>query len=310
MPVKYSVEEIGQKMNALGLWNLLEPYNWSVKPKGTVFPYFCTVIKGDQKPVKVRFLMLEGWQTLHDFVRTRVDRNFGWYTSPMEMPHFELVVLETGQVKLFRHDTGFMPVEANVSQRELVAKILWEAYGVMLRVETDKMLPMKFSSEKAIFARIEGSDGTWRDEPLEIPDPHPHVERFALNRDDINKAKDLPIVQGDVLELEFRILLGLMTKESRPRYVYALVGIDSVTEERVIDCRVSVHPDQGLKGLWESLPQQVLTEFIRRGKVPGEIKVMSGRLFRALRTLCIELPFKISLHDSLPKIEAAYATNG
>ena len=30
-------EEIGAKMNALGLWNVLEPYNFAVKPKGTAF---------------------------------------------------------------------------------------------------------------------------------------------------------------------------------------------------------------------------------------------------------------------------------
>ena len=54
------VEEIGRRMDALGLWEVLAPYNWAVKPKGTVFPYFCSVFKGDDKPVKVRFMMLEG----------------------------------------------------------------------------------------------------------------------------------------------------------------------------------------------------------------------------------------------------------
>ena len=33
-------EEVGAKMDALGLWELLEPYNFAVKPKGTAFPYF------------------------------------------------------------------------------------------------------------------------------------------------------------------------------------------------------------------------------------------------------------------------------
>ena len=59
-----SVEEIGAKMDALGLWDALAPYNWAVKPHGTAFPYFCTVIKGTEEAVKVRFLMLEGWNTL------------------------------------------------------------------------------------------------------------------------------------------------------------------------------------------------------------------------------------------------------
>ena len=50
-------EEIGAKMDALGLWRLVEPYNFAVKPRGSAFPYFCTVLLGDAKPVKVRLLM-------------------------------------------------------------------------------------------------------------------------------------------------------------------------------------------------------------------------------------------------------------
>ena len=209
-------EEIGAKMDALGLWDLLEPYNFAVKPKGSVFPYFCTVLKGERRPVKVRFLMLEGWRTLHDFVRTRVDRNFGIYSSPAELPHLELVVLEDGALKLFRHDTGYLPLEANEPQRQLAARILWEAYGVMLRVESDRTLPMKFSEDKAIFARVEGEKGVWADTPLEIPDPPPYAEKISFSKADLKAAQDLPFVREDVLELDFGILPGVMTKEARP----------------------------------------------------------------------------------------------
>ena len=31
----------------LGVWEAVAPYNWAVCPKGTVFPYFCCVMKGD-----------------------------------------------------------------------------------------------------------------------------------------------------------------------------------------------------------------------------------------------------------------------
>ena len=43
------------------------------------------------------------------------------------------------------------------------------------------------------------------------------------------------------------------------------------------------------------------------GRVPGEICLVSGRVFRMLRALCVELPFKLSLHDSLPALDAAFA---
>jgi len=299
-------EEIGAKMDALGLWDLLVPYNFAVKPAGTVFPYFCTVLMGDRKPVKVRFLMLEGWQTLHDYVRTRLDRNFGFYSTPVEMPHLELVVLESGEVKLFRHDTGYLPQEADAVQRDLGVRILWEAYGVMMRVESDRKLPMRFADEKGIFARVETAKGRWEDVPLVIPDPPPHTEKISFPKDDVKRAQDLPFVKEDVLELDFRLLPGIMTKEPRPRCVYGLKAIDPKTGEAVIDCRVSVHPEAGLRGLWETMPGQVLKELVRRGKVPGEIKTCSGRVFRFLRPLCLELPFKLSLHDSLPSFAVTF----
>lgn len=294
-----SVEEIGAKMDALGIWDEIAPFNFAVKPAGTVFPYFCTVLKGDGAPVKTRFLMLEGWQTLHDFVRLRIDGNFGFYSSPMEMPHLELVITSDRQIKIFRHDPGYIPVEAEGRRREAAAKMLWEAYGVMMRVESDRSLPLKFSGEKAVFARVEDPDGSWRDAPLVIPPPPPYTETIKLPKQKISEAKDLPFDQKESFSLDMRIVPGLMTKEARPRTVYELVAYDS-SGAKVIDRRASADQSGGLKALWEMLAGEVLSELVRHGRVPGEIKVRSGRVFRFLRPLCMELPFKLSLHDKLP----------
>jgi len=302
--VKRTPEEIGARMDALGLWGLLEPYNFAVKPRGTVFPYFCTVIRGDGKPVKVRFLMLEGWQTLHDYVRTRFDRNFGFYSTPMEMPHFELVVLNSGETGLYRHDTGFMPREADAAQRELCVRLLWEAYGVMMRMEGDCKLPMRFAEEKSVFARVEKAEGVWEDVPLLIPDPPPYTEKVSFQTADVKRAKDLPFVKDEVLELDFRLLTGIMTKEPRPRCVYGLRAVDPKTGEVVVDSRVSVHPEAGLRGIWETMPVQVLKALVVHGRIPGEIKTCSGRVFRLMRPLCLELPFRLSLHDVLPSVQS------
>jgi len=300
--VTYSAEELGAKMDALGVWELLEPYNFAVKPKGTVFPYFCTALKGERKPVKVRFLMLEGWQTLHDFVHTRLDNNFGFYSTPAEMPHLELVVVEGGAPVLFRHDPGYMPQPATDAQRALAERILWEAFGVMLRVEADRQLPLKFSEERAIFARVEKEKGMWVDEPLVIPDPPPHVEKISFPKADVKKAADLPFATEDAFEVDFCIVQGVMTKDPRPRAVYALVAVDAKTGERLVDARTSISPDGGLRSLWESMPPQFLRELIRIGRVPGEVKVRSMRMFRMLRPLCVELPFKLSVHDKLERL--------
>lgn len=290
---------IAKKMDALELWKALEPYNFAIKPKGTVFPYFCSIVPENLKPVKVRFLMLEGWQTLHDFIRARVDRNFGFYSSPIEFSHYELVILASGEVHIFRHDAGYMPQPANEKQLAFVSRILWEAYGVMLRLESNPQLPLSFVSEQAIFARIEGANGEWSDEPLKIPDPAPHVEKISFAKEDLKRAKDIPLVTEDVLHVDFRLRPEIMTKEPRPRCVYQLIGYDPKNKREVFDLRASMNPEQGLKGLWEAMPRQFLKALIESGRIPGEVKVSSGRVFRMLRPLCIELPFKLSMHDKL-----------
>ena len=300
-----TVEEIGAKMDGLGLWEVVAPYNWAVRPRGTVLPYFCTAIPEKDTPVKVRFMMVEGWQTFHDFVRTRVDVNFGFYSTPMELSHFELLVVRGGDMRLFRHDPCYLPRPANKRERELCAKIMWESYGVMIRVEADVSLPMRFASEKAMFSRVEGADGTWSDEALHIPDPRPHVEKITFAKADLAKAKDLPFAVEEKIAVDFALLKGFATQEERPRCAYRLLAVDVASKEHIISEVVSPHPDGGLRQLWEGVAPRLLKHILARGRVPGEVMVRSGRLFRMLRPICLDVPLKLSLHDSLPVLDAA-----
>jgi hypothetical protein len=54
------------------------------------------------------------------------------------------------------------------------------------------------------------------------------------------------------------------------------------------------------------VPPQLLKVLIKMGRVPGELKLVSARLFRLLRPICLELPVKLSMHDSLPRLERAF----
>lgn len=299
------LESIGAKMNALGLWKKLLSHTWAIRPAKTVLPYFCTVMAGDNALVAWRFLMLEGWQTLHDFVHTRADRWYGFYSTPMELPHFELVVTRADGVKLFRHDPGYVPRELKETERPLVRKLLWESYGLMMRAEGDERLFLRYADEQAMFARAESAAGGWSDAPLAIAPAPPHVEKISIAKADAAAAKDLPFAREEAIELDLRILPGVMTREARPRLCYGFIGIDAATGEKIIFDRLSVHPEEGLKGLWQGLAERLLKHILARGRVPGEVKLVSGRLFRMLRPLTLHLPFKLSLHDSLPRLAAA-----
>jgi hypothetical protein len=259
-----------------------------------------------ERPVKLRLLLLEGWQTLHDYVHLQIDANFGFSSSPFEMPHFCAAVLGDGTVRVFRHDTGYAPRAVSEQETPLVQRLLWQVYGVMMRLEGDRKLPMRYAAEKAMFARVEDSAGRWEDTPLEIPRPRAYVEKITFSKEDAKAAQDLPFAGEMAVELDFRLLDGVVTVENRARTVYVLAAVDSATGETVFRRSVSVG-EGGLKGLWESVPAQLIKEFVRLGRVPGRIKLVSGRLFRMVRALCIELPFKLSLHDSLPALESVFA---
>ncbi len=304
--MEHTVEEIAAKIDALGLWDEASRGNWAVCPKGTVFPYFCTVVKEKEGtgPVKVRLVMVEGWQNFHDFVRTRIDPSFGFYSSPMEISHFEMVFVAegAGPARLFRHDPCYLPRIANDAERALCSKVLWETYGIMMRLESDSSLPMMFAQEKAMFARVEDAKGGWSDTALPIPDPRPHVESVRFAKSDLAKAKDLPFAAEEKLAVDFSLVVGLATKEPRPRCVYRLVAFDVAEKRQVVCDTVSPVPDGGLRDMWEGIAPRLLSHFIARGRIPGELMMRSQRLFRMLRPLCIDVPVKLSLHDSLPNV--------
>lgn len=302
-----SLEEIGKKIAALGLWEEAAPFNWAVKPRGVAFPYFCSLLKPGGL-LAGHIVLLDGWQTFHDFIMTRCDNSFGFYSSPAELPHYALVAAKNGSVAFFRNDTGFLP-RTNFSESEtaILTKVFWEVYGVMMRFENDRELAMKYAGENAIFARVEAPDGTWSDQPLPIIQPRVHVERVALRKDELAAAKDLPFAKDETLALDFRLVPGIHTVEPRPRTAYVLAAIDTATGGRVIHNISSIPPDGSLRSLWENLSPRLLKELKARKRIPGEIQVVSQRVFRMLRPLCTNLPFKLSLHDSIPALEAAFA---
>ena len=294
--------EIGKKIAALDLWEKLVDCNWAVKPSGSVFPYFCLVVKGENNPVRGRLLMLPGWKTMGDFVCAKHDLNYSFYSQPMEFPRLELIALADGTLKLFRYETGYMPYDAPERDHVLAAKILWEAYGVMLRLESDENLTIKYAADNAVFARVESKNGEWEDAPLTIPMPRPHIEEVSLQKKLLAQAKELPFRKEAKIDVDFRMLIGVMTKEPKPRTVYALLMDDPDAKKRLVHSRTSVNPEGGLKLMWETIPSQVVREMITLGYVPGEMRCLTQRMFRLLRPICLELPIKLSLHDALPTI--------
>lgn len=302
-----SLVEIGKKIAALNLWETAAPYNWAVKPRGMAYPYFCTLLK-PAKGLVGHLALLDGWQTFHDFVMTRCDNSFGFYSSPAELPHYAMLATAEGDVAFFRHDTGYMPRSTfSKAEEGLLSKILWEVYGVMMRFENEPQLAMTYAGENAIFARVEEADGQWSDRPLPIVQPRVHIERIAILKDDMKAAKDLPFAKDETVAVDFRIAPGMHTVEARPRTAYVFAGIDTATGRRLFKQVGSISPEGSLRDLWQNLAPRLLKVFMAQKRIPGEVQVVSQRTFRMLRPLCSELPLKLSLHDSIPALDAAFS---
>lgn len=301
---KGGIAEIGKKIGSLDLLHVMAAYNWALKPYGSVFPYFCIVTLQDKGYVRARISFLEGWQTMHDYVRMRFEPDFGYYVSQTELPQFEVAYLRTGKIVATRHDPGYLPWYLTPRQEELVRRMLWETYGVMLRIENDRSLVLKHADERALFARVETSPGVWQDAPMTIPEPPPYEERVPVPPDLLKRAQGLPVDRNWRVAVDLRYLSDNLSKDMPPRVCYAIRAVDLDEKTRLIDDGTFVDTlNGGLKTIWLDAPVRILERLAERERLPGEIRVVSARLFRFLRPLFLELPVKLSKRKSIPILE-------
>ena len=301
---KDGIVEIARKISSLNLMDVMAAYNWALKPYGSVFPYFCTVSLQSKGFVRARFAFLEGWQTMHDYVRMRFEPDYGYYLTPSELPQFEVAYMRSGKIAAARHDPGYLPWFLTPKQEDLVRRMLWEAYGVMLRIENDRSLVLKHADERALFARVETSPGVWQDAPMTIPDPPPYEELVPVPQDLLKHAQSLPVDKSWKVAVDLRYLSDRLSKDTPPRLCYAIRVVDLGEKARIIDDSAFVEPlNGGLKTIWLDAPVRILEHFSEIGRLPGEIRVVSARLFRFLRPLFLELPVKLSKRKSIPILE-------
>ena len=305
------INEIMRKIAALDLWETASKYNWVVKPSGSIMPYFCTIGKENEpdSPVNVRLMILEGWQAFHNLVGLHVDRWYGAYVSPSCLPHYEMYVCHGADPILYKCDEGCKPRTILTEYEKTIArKVLWESYGIMMRMETDARLPLRYVDEKAMFGRVEVAPGKWQDAPVPIPKPAEIAENVRIDQALIEELKKLPIDGNWKIEVDFSVHPHILVDtRDQTRYCHVLCAVDADSGEPLIDLKIIIQQDHTIKDLWELMPGALLDGLLKLRHVPGEIKAGNARVFRFLRAICLQLPIKLSLHDSLPKLECFMA---
>lgn len=303
-----SIHITALKIAALNVWQQAAGYNWVLKPRGVIYPYFFTMIYPDSdKKIKARILLLEGWQSMHNFVRLRIDPDAGYNSSYMELPQYQMQFRHSGQVAFCRVDPGCAPIEPAPEQLPLLERMLWEIYGVLLRIESEPSLMLKYADERALFSRVEVEPNVWRDEPTPLLEPPPYKEEIAIPIDLFNAAKKVPIDKNLRVVVDLRIDPYTVTRNRAsevPLINYLLTVIDASTGEVLVNQLNCADPAyDGIKGLWVSMPSYILKRFVDMNRLPCEIQVVSGRVFRFLRGLILQLPIKLTKKAEVPALQ-------
>lgn len=304
--MEHTAEEIAAKIDSLGMWDVLCRYNFAIKPLNTPFHYFFSAKCDGAGAAGKRIMLFEGWRTYHDYVHLMADRNYGLFTVPLEFPHFELVASGAGRFMPLRFDPGYVPRAPEGDAMTLCSKIVWQVYGMAMRMENDEKLPLSYADGRALFSRVETADGKWEDAPFPIPDEIPQKESIAIAAKLVNAAKDLPIDANLSYEIDFRAIPNLVTKEAKQRYAYRLAVADGTSGDSILSEFTSVRNSSEVRSAWLDISSRMMSLFARTGRIPSEIKVLSQRMMRILRPVGMELPIKISLHDSLLHVERLF----
>ena len=303
------VNEIAKAIASLNLWEKAAAHNWALVPQTSELPYLASAMVENKKgsPVIGRLHLFPGFVPFRDFMLSRRMSDFGVGMSPMDFDHFELVSAKRGVTDLFVYEPGFVPRALTDDERAFIAPLLYECYGLMLRLDENPDLPLAYVKENALFARKEVSENVWIDGPLKLPDErqNPYTEQVSLNKAKCAAAAKLPVAGAEKWEVDFVMVPLYQTREKRARFLYVLAAVDAATGERRVWEQMSVDGKPGgLKRMWEAHAQRMLDRILVLGRVPGELHVRTGRMMRFLRPLGLQLPFKLVQHAKLPTLDA------
>ena len=310
---KSNIDETAKAITALNLWKKASKYNWALVSEMFEKPLVAMVNPAQNGPIVGRIMLFNGFAAHRDFLIFKQNQDLSFATSPVDFDHYEVIGLKDGSAEIFDYRPGFVPVHPDAETRALLAPVLYECYGTLLRIDEDPELPLMYRDQGAMFSRKEGLDGKWRDAPIKPPnlDTVTWTERVGLDRAKCAKGGRLDMLPDEAWEADFIQMPLYRTEDKLSRMMFLFAVVDAKTGERRVWQKLAVDPSiprngtlDAIKPLWESLATHLLDGVIKRGNVPGAINVRSQRIMRFLRPLGMQLPFKMVLHRQLPQLTA------
>jgi len=219
-----------------------------------------------------------------------------------------------GEWTIFRSIVpGYHPWLPDAKERKLLEDVLYQAFGMALRVEADPgMLRSRFPRE--ILIRTSDGKGGWRDvwsRVKELSGEEIEVRIESRRLQALAAKPTCPVtLQVDLLFTPFSIQPG----RERPQTAYVLLAVDA--QSGLIHCGELFQAIGGIAAMWSEIPDRLIALFERLGGCPDAIEVRGDRMANLMRPLTEFLPFKLVRREHLKMLDearvglSAYLRNG
>jgi hypothetical protein len=284
----------------------------------------CFVVFGGQSKAFRNIRFLFGWKAFYDLVTRLADPSKQVATWLLEIRMIEL--LYVGGDLLFDHEKAFLkglrrkveegaatPVFRSImpgyhpwlpdeGERGLLEAVLYQTYGMTMRVEADPAL-LRARFPKEILLRVQQAPGLWRDtweRVKEIRDEEVEVRIESAKLEFLVRSPLQPVtMQLDLVFTPLRIL----PDGKRPQTAYVLLAVDA--KSGFILAGDLLQATDGIAHMWAQIQDRVLELFGEMGGCPEVIEIGTDRMANLLRPLSEHLPFKMVRREKLTMLEKA-----
>ena len=307
----------------------LEPWQWmgvadcfGIEVPGWEEPCF-VVFGGQPKSFRnVRFLL--GWKAFYDLVTRLADPAKQVPTWLLEIRMIELLFVNsellfeyeqklqkvlkrtsdnTCSTPVFRSIIpGYHPWLPEEKERDLLEVVLYQAFGMAMRVEADGMV-LKERFPREILMRKVDAQGVWKDAWSSVKEIGDEEVEVKIESKRLQSIRTLPLkpitIQLDLLFTPLQILPA----GQRPQTAYVLLAVDA--QSGFILAGDLLQATEGIAHMWAQIPERLLEIFDRLGGCPEKIEISTDRMANLLRPLGEFLPFKMVRRERLAMLEDA-----
>ena len=326
--------DLARSIERLQPWGWIKPGDvFGIQPMDVEEPYFVCFFEGFGVGAHiVRYLY--GWYALRDFLANASSNVKPINSWLLEIPMFELCYLPkqmlfpveqllsqlmgedgTASVPAFRSvSVGYQPWIPDPDERKWIDILLYQTYGMALRLENDPGWRRRIPRDYALVLR-QNECGRWADSLVPVIPLPPLKLNFELTADQrtrLRRLKRLPIA----VQMDVRVMSAMPSLESlgkpqvelvdfrRPSTGYLLVAADKNGND--IYHAGPLSAVKGIEHLWSDISTAFISLFEMMGGYPSVIEAGGGRMIGLLQAYSMELPFKLVHRDRLELMEEVF----